>query len=444
MKKGLVLATMCLFVCAAMSACAGKSPLSAKNPTTITMWHNYGGSMQNAVDELIDEFNGTVGKEKGIIVNVSAVSSSADLQDAYDKILDNDPGAPEMPDITSAYPKTAVLFYEQGLLANLDEYFTKEELSGYIPSFVEEGRLVDGGLYVFPIAKSTEILYVNKTLFDEFSKATGITDECFGTFEKLTKAARAYYDWSGGKAFFASDAWANVALVGMEQKGSSLFSNDTMRLSSSEYEQIWNTLVPSVMRGEIALYSGYSSDLAKTGDIICSTGSSAGALFYGDTVTYEDGTVRDVEYAVYPYPVFEGGQKKAIQRGNGMMVKKSDKAHEYAASEFLRWFTSPENNTRFVSSTGYLPVTAKAFEENLPVVLNEITDIRISRMLNTVLKQYDTYEFFVPPTFAEYDSMVKSYNSTFVSLLQEKKDQFEDGGEVEAAVKEALEDFKTR
>ncbi len=36
--------------------------LDPKNPVTITMWHNYGGQMQSAMDELIDEFNSSIGR----------------------------------------------------------------------------------------------------------------------------------------------------------------------------------------------------------------------------------------------------------------------------------------------------------------------------------------------------------------------------------------------
>ena len=43
-----------------------------------------------------------------------------------------------------------------------------------------------------------------------------------------------------------------------------------------------------------------------------------------------------------------------------MVVSKSDEKHEYAAVEFLKWFTQAENNLRFGCVSGYLPVMKEA------------------------------------------------------------------------------------
>lgn len=417
----------------ALAGCAGgdKSPLNPKEPVTLTMWHNFGGSMQETMDELIDEFNSTVGREQGIVINVTAISSSAELQKSLNMIAAGDPGAPEMPHIATSYPKTAILFQQKGMLANLDDYFTGEELAGYIPSFVEEGRFADG-LYVFPIAKSTEILYLNQTIFDRFSAATGVGLDSLSTFEGLAEAAQAYYDWTDGetpdvpgdgKAFYAADSWLNLAQAGMMQQGDSLFVEEALNLDSSAYGHVWETVCPPLLTGAFANYDGYSSDLSKTGDLVCSTGSSAGILFYGDTITYKGGRVEQVEYSILPFPVFEGGEKLAIQRGNGMMVAKSDEAHEYASAVFLRWFTAPEQNMRFIASTGYLPVTQDAFENRMGPEIEKVEDYRIKKMLVAVTEMYENYEFFVAPTFEAFDSLGGAYEKDFKAFLAAQREQ---------------------
>ena len=43
--------------------------------------------------------------------------------------------------------------------------------------------------------KSTEIMFINQTIFDRFSKATGITVEDLNTWEGLYKAAEVYAEW---------------------------------------------------------------------------------------------------------------------------------------------------------------------------------------------------------------------------------------------------------
>ena len=46
-----------------LSGCSEPSGLDPKHPVTLTLWHNFGGQMQATMDTLVDEFNGTVGKE---------------------------------------------------------------------------------------------------------------------------------------------------------------------------------------------------------------------------------------------------------------------------------------------------------------------------------------------------------------------------------------------
>ena len=227
MKRRIVLATLFIAIFFSITGCNDERP-NPKNPVTITMWHNYGGQMQSAMDELIDEFNSTIGRKKGIIISVTSISASNDIQEKLFMIAAGDPGAPEMPDIVTAYPKTALILYEQGLLAPLDEQFTRKELDAYLPQFIKEGRLSDGKLYVFPIAKSSEVLFVNQTLFDRFSAATGVKLDSLSTFEGIAEAAVKYYEWTDsltpkiandGKTFFTADSWFNIAQIGVAQLG---------------------------------------------------------------------------------------------------------------------------------------------------------------------------------------------------------------------------------
>ena len=422
--------------------------LDPKKPVVLTMWHNYGGDMQQSMDYLIDQFNSTLGREQGIVIDVTAISSSSELNKSLAMIANGDPGAPDMPDIFTGYPKIALQFQQKGMLANLDDYFTAEELSEYVDAFVEEGRLGDG-LYVFPIAKSTEILYLNQTLFDRFAAETGADQELLGTFEGIAELSRLYYQWTDaqtpdvpndGKQFYAADSWFNLAEVGMEQLGQSMFDQaGSLSLSGAEFEHIFNTIYSPAVEGGFAVYDGYSSDLSKTGDIVCSTGSSAGILFYGDTITYEDGTVEEVEYSILPYPVFEGGKKTALQRGGGLMVAKSEEKKEYAASLFIKWLTAAEQNMGFVSSTGYLPVTKQAFDEDMGEHIKLLQDERIRMMLSAVLSMYGEFEFFTAPNLSNLDEDSSSYESAFKGLMAHERMKYLNGEPVYA--EEALKDL---
>ena len=441
MKKAIALLLTLVFLLGCLSGCGTTSPLNPKEPVTLTMWHNYGGDMQQAMDYLIDQFNSTVGKEQGIVIDVTAISSSSELNKSLTMIVNGDPGAPDMPDIFTGYPKLAIQFWEKGLLTDLDNYFTEDELSAYVEAFVEEGRLSDGGLYVFPIAKSTEVLYVNQTLFDRFADATGASADMLSTFEGIAELSQMYYEWSGGKQFYAADSWFNFVEVGMAQMGGSIFEREALSLDGDGFAHIFETVYAPAVEGGIAIYDGYSSDLSKTGDLVCSTGSSAGILFYGDTITYADGTVENVEYSILPYPVFENGTKTALQRGGGLMVAKSEEKKEYAAGVFIKWLTAPEQNMSFVANTGYLPVTRQAFENELSIHMDTVEDPRIRKMLTSVLAMYEDYSFFTAPTYANFDSDSDAFEESFKDLLVEHRDRYLEGIDKIFPASEALKEL---
>jgi multiple sugar transport system substrate-binding protein len=181
------------------SGCGKQTLLNPKDPVTLNLWHNFGGQMNTAMTDLIDEFNATVGLQQGIIINVTSISGSAALHEKLTMAANGDPGAPELPDITTLNPKTAVILSEKGLLVDLKEQFSDDELSAYVPRFIEEGMLEGESLYIFPISKSTEVLILNNTVFSRFAQETGASLDDLKTFEGLVSTAQRYYDWTNAK-----------------------------------------------------------------------------------------------------------------------------------------------------------------------------------------------------------------------------------------------------
>lgn len=451
MKKFLLSLLTVALMLSSQTGCSNDHGLDPKNPITLTLWHNYGGQMVETMDSMVDEFNETLGKEKGIILNVTSISSSSALHEKLVMIANGDPGAPEMPDITTANPKTAVVLAEKGLLTDLKGLFTEKELEAYIPRFLEEGTLETEKLYIFPIAKSTEVIFLNKTVFDRFSEASGVSYDDLSTFEGLAEAAKLYYDWTDaqtpdipndGKAFYHADSLFNYTQVGCRQLGAAFVGEDRPDYSSDAFKRVWSLFYDSAVQGHFTVYDGYASDLFKTGDIICSTGSTAGVLFFDPVVTYPDNTTEHVELMILPYPVFEGGEKVAVQRGGGMIVSSSDETKAYAAGLFLKWFTNPENNLRFVSLTGYLPVTKDAYGDIMTEEIDAIQDQNIRSLLRTSIKMQADYDFYIPPLFESIDIMQKSYTKGFMEAASEGRSVYRDfiqQTDQETALKKATE-----
>lgn len=133
-----------LAACLFMAGCSGAASVNtSKNsePVDITIWHYYNGSQKAAFDDLVNEFNDTVGKEKGIYVEGHSKGNVSELENAVLSSSRKEVGSEEMPDIFSSYADTAFELEKEGLLADLAPYFTEEEQNSYMDSYIEEGKI---------------------------------------------------------------------------------------------------------------------------------------------------------------------------------------------------------------------------------------------------------------------------------------------------------------
>lgn len=389
--------------------------LSPKAPVTITLWHYYNGELKNAFDYLVEEFNETLGKEKGIIVDALGQGGVNDLADAVSKSANQEAGALPLPNIFATYVDTAMEVDSLGLLVPLDDYFTKAELEAYVPSYIEEGRRnTDGKLIVFPVAKSTELLMINKTAFDAFSAATGVTTADLATWEGLATAAQKYYTFSGGKAFFGRDAHANYTIIGCKQLGKELFavsdSNEVaLQMDKAVMRRLWDNFYLPYVNGYYLNHGRFSTDDAKTGDIIALVGSSSGANYFPKEVAISEKESQSIECVVLPVPNFEGTSPYAVQQGAGMAVTKSDEKHEYASSVFLKWFTEKDRNIEFSARSAYLPVKTEANDTALMQQIVKDKGINMSAVtevsLEVAIEQVKNYTLYTNKPFKNsYDA----------------------------------------
>ena len=360
-KLFLLLLIFSISICC-LSGCK-KSELDKNKPVTLTMWHVYGEQADSPMNRLIDEFNETVGMEKGIIVNVTAMSNASKigekLLDAHNKI----PGSAEMPDLFFAH-KSNVLELGTDNLLDWNEYFSEKELSAYVPEFLEDGT-ADGKLSVFPVSKSTHLLFIAGGQFERFSADTGVTYEALSTWDGFFDAAAKYYDWSGGKPFCALDyPLRAIELAATESGAGNIFAdNGFYDPSNVIFKQTFMKFADSLAKGHIMLSNLYSNTQVMTGEVVAGIGSSAAILYYNDTVTYEDGTSEPMDLEILPLPAENGKKPYITQAGVGLCAYKTSSQKAEAAVIFAKWLTEPERNLEFVCQTGYMPVTNGAFDK---------------------------------------------------------------------------------
>ena len=348
--------------------------LDPNEPTTITIWHYYNGVQQENFDNMVLEFNQTVGREQGIAVEARSKGYISDLADSALASLRQDVGAEEAPDMFAAYAETAYIADQLGCVVDLSKYFTEEELAEYVAGYLEEGALgEDSGLKIFPIAKSTEVMMLNRTDWQTFASAEGVTEEDLSTWEGLVQTAEKYYEYTDamtpdvpndGKAFFGRDSMANYMIIGAKQLGMEFFAveNGSLIMNTDEgvIRKLWDCYYVPYVKGYYYAGNRFRSDDAKIGNIIAMVCSTTGAAYFPDSVTLNDESTYPIEGLVLPVPNFEGTEPYVVQQGAGMVVVKSDEKTEYACAVFLKWFTEQERSIAFSANSGYLPVKTAA------------------------------------------------------------------------------------
>lgn len=378
MKRKIKTVLLIFFVSILLSSCTASNKeksstsLDPQRPVLITMWHYYVGDNKIALENLVDRFNQTVGMEKGVIVVPQAKGSVIELEEAITDSANGAMNAEPMPDIFSAYPDKAYEIDKLGKLCDLTAYFSKEERDLYVKQFLEEGMFDGKRLLIIPIAKSTELLYVNATAWNEFSFSRDLNQESLSTWEGAFETARAYYQWIDhktpgtmwdGKSFLGFDSVANFIITGNKQLGIDIIDSNKQQvvLDHKILRKMFDTYYGGMCLGYFNAVGKFRSDDIKTGDIVAYIGSSSGAVFFPTWIEKNNKQI-PIEFLPLPYPTFDGGKYCAIQQGAGICVTKSTREQEEASVEFIKWFTAEKQNLEFAMTTGYVPVQSSAYQ----------------------------------------------------------------------------------
>ncbi|MEG0493452.1 MAG: extracellular solute-binding protein [Clostridia bacterium] len=401
----------------------GSAQENQSEPIVLTCWVYYNGMQEQGFDQLLQEFNDGMGAEKNIFIESHSVGSVVDLANKVMDSANNEVGADAMPDMFASYADTAYTLKQMGVVADLSPYMTADEISAYVDAYMEEGRMgEDHAISIFPVAKSSELLLLNRTVWNAFAEATGADEGKLATWEGIAELGHAYFDWTDaqtpeadgdGRAFFGRDAMANYLLIGSRQLGAELFEvNDgkaKLHFDKAVMEKLWRNFYIPYVSGWYGSYGRFRSDDIKTGQIIALVGSTSGAMYFPTEVTNDDGTTQPIECSVLYLPNFEGMQPMAAQQGAGFVVAKSTPEREAAAVTFLKWFTEPERNIRFSLSSGYLPVTKEA--NDIAMMRTEMDQAGTNPMIRTILETsasiVNSYELYTNKPYQNGDATRK-------------------------------------
>lgn len=456
MKKNKLAIFLIITYLVFLIGCSGKtSKLNPNNPTTITLWHYYGGESLKALDRLINEFNYGLGLDKGIIVEGKNMANIADLEEHLTKSLMDPDKEEELPNIFSTYPDKALELDGYRELVNLKEYFNKDDLESYVDDFLIDGYFSQDRLLLVPIAKSTELLYINNSALNSLEKNCTINPNDLKSWEGIYRIAKDYYEYADkktpdmawdGDSMLGVDNLANYIIVGSKQLGLDIISYDDkgkhrVILDEEVLQRVFELYYKGYCLEYFNAYGKFRSDDLKAGKLIAYTGSSSGASYFPSWI--EDNSEKvDIDFLACPYPVFEGADEYSIQQGAGMSIISSDRAHEEGAAIFLKWFTEEENNIDFVLPTGYLPVQKESYSSEK--LLSNLAELEKGDKNQQNIKA--VYDISLEQVMEKSTYAVKSFEGSYMArrILEDSYlEALNDGRDLTKRLKEEFTDEET-
>ena len=247
---------------------------------------------------------------------------------------------------------------------------TQEQIEDFIPGFYNEGKAyADGKMYTMPMSKSTEVLYYNKTFFEQNNLTVPTNwDEMEALCKKIleidSKCIPLGYD-SEDNWFITMCEQYGYPYTTATGSGADhyLFNNDNCKSFVKELRDWYQSGYVTTE----ALYGAYTSGLfteqdpTKPHSYMC-IGSSGGA-------SYQIPENRAFEVGVAPIPQVNAAAPKVISQGPSLCILRGGKTTDQqvlASWLFVKFLTTNMAfQTEFSSTSGYMPVIKSAQNEDI-------------------------------------------------------------------------------
>ena len=342
---------------------------------TITFYHTMGSKLSQLLNQYITDFNAIY---PNITVKHQAVGGYDDVKDRVVREIN----AGVQPNIAYCYPDHVALYNEAGAVATLDDFIastevvtradgttetlglTAEQKADFIQGFYNEGKQFgDDMMYSMPFSKSTEVLYYNKTFFDEHNLTLPTT---WAEMEALCAAIKAI---DPDCIPLGYDSEANWFITMCEQYGSPytsaeegnhfLFNNDTnkgfVKMIREWYDKGYVITQNTYGAYTASLFNGNGSYMC-----IASSASAHRMCPKKDTSTGE----YPFEVGIVSIPQVNPANPKVIAQGPNLCIFEQEDPLEVLASWLFVKFltTNAEFQTEFSMASGCTPVIKSTVE----------------------------------------------------------------------------------
>lgn len=381
---------------------------------TVVWWHNHSGSREEKLQVIVDEFNAE--NECGITVDSQNQGGYGDIRDKMNAGI----AAGEVPAaLIVGYQNDQAFYQLSGALADFNLFvddptwgLTEDEIADFYPSFWEQGEhaAFNNERLGFPPNRSEEMLYYNQSLLEELGyDGPPSTPEEFR--EIACASAEANGDGTGG--YVLRDDASAVAAWTYAFGGDILTEDGTAYNLNSEATVEALTFLQELYNDGCAYFftEGYPETQLASRAAIFTQGSSSGIPFYEEafsTVAEEAGAESDV-WGVTAIPHTTPDPVQNIYGGD-VMIPITSPEEELAAWIFVKWFTSPEAQAKWVEASGYFPTRASTPVEEYTASV----DFGTQWQQALDLLPYGSYE----PQLISYDQVRRRLSEDFNAIMQ--------------------------
>lgn len=364
MKKRIVAAFLTMAMAVGMlTGCGNGSDGSASGAATTTadgkiqidFWYSGGKTAVNVFQEIVDEFNASQDKYE------IKTTTQADYTETYEKLQAGIAGN-KAPDMALLDVDKSRNLSEKNLVADVSEFIDKDSdfpKDDYLSVFFDQGVAEDGKIFALPAYGTTQVLYYNKAAFEQ----VGINPESIKTWQDLAEAAKAMTSEDGSFVGW-EPMWGSANLVDAAlSNGASLLSEDgkTVTINSQEWVEVWESFRQWIHDDKIMKVNsggqGWEYWYTTIDDVLQNkaggyTGSS------GDQADLDFSIVAAMEQ-----PGFNDNPSAptadALQL---VMLESSSDEEKEGVYEFMKYFTTPENQAKWSMATGYVAVRQSTLE----------------------------------------------------------------------------------
>ena len=169
------------------SSSGGSKIVDPEKEIEVVFYHTMGANLRSVLQKYITEFNKIYPK---ITINEQSIGGYDDVRDQVITELQ----AGKQPAIAYFYPDHVATYLRSRKVIDLNEYIndpevglTEAQVKDFIAGYYEEGRQFGdtSKMYTLPFSKSTEVMYYNKTFFDNNGLKVLVLDYN-GEFRALT------------------------------------------------------------------------------------------------------------------------------------------------------------------------------------------------------------------------------------------------------------------